>query len=66
MAGGRTFKPDHLYIHDDGSVYCGSHIGTEATYMPHAWSDLGQCRMFVFESSVMRCENPRCENRGDK
>ncbi|MBZ5637428.1 MAG: hypothetical protein LAO51_01585 [Acidobacteriia bacterium] len=35
------FDRECLYIHDSGEVHCGSHVGTEATYTPQAWSCLG-------------------------
>jgi len=37
----KPWKADHLYIGDSGQVLCGRCMGTESTYMPHAWSDLG-------------------------
>ena len=42
--GREAFKPwqnDHLYIDDDGRVLCGRCMGTESTYKPWAFSDLG-------------------------
>ena len=36
------WKPDHLYIGDDGQVLCGGCMGTESTYTPWAFSDLGR------------------------
>ena len=50
----------HLYINDDGVCYCGRHMGVESTYMPHAWSDLGETASVVNEGVVIRCEDPRC------
>ncbi len=42
---GKAFEPwraDHLYIGDNGEILCGRCMGTESTYVPHAWSDLGE------------------------
>ncbi len=41
MRPGERFDPECLYVHDSGAVYCGRHVGTEATYQPQAWSCLG-------------------------
>ena len=38
------WKPNHLYIGDSGEVLCGRCMGTESTYTPWAWSDLGVMR----------------------
>ena len=38
---GEQFDEACIYIHDSGRVACGRHVGTEATYTPHAWSCLG-------------------------
>ena len=38
---GERFDPACLYVHDSGAVYCGAHVGTEASYTPQAWSCLG-------------------------
>ena len=55
-----TWTPDHLYIDDHGVCYCGRHMGVESTYMPHAWSDLGETPSVVHEGVTIRCEDPRC------
>jgi hypothetical protein len=38
------WKPDHLYVGDNGEVLCGSCMGVESTYRPWCWSDLGEMR----------------------
>ena len=35
------FDASRLYLSDLGESYCGAHVGTEATYTPWQWSDMG-------------------------
>ena len=54
------WNPTHLYIDDNGVAYCGRHMGVESTYVPHAWSDLGETNCFMHDGVVIQCEDPRC------
>src|SRR5216684_267800 len=38
----KPWVADHLYIGDSGQVLCGRCMGTESTYTPWAWSDIGR------------------------
>ena len=58
-----VWSPTHLYIDDHGECLCGAHMGVESTYMPHAWSDLGQTTFVVYEGVTLRCEAPGCSRR---
>jgi len=55
---GERFDAECLYIHDNGEVYCGRHVGTEATYTPHEWSCLGLGPTFndPLNRTVLSCE----------
>jgi hypothetical protein len=62
------WKPDHLYIGDDGVVLCGRCMGVESTYTPWAWSDLGPMgpdRTLRYPGHPMdlRCETNRYVRR---
>ena len=59
-SGFGVWNPAHLYINDSGICYCGRHMGVESTYMPHAWSDLGETAFVVHGAVLIRCEDPRC------
>lgn len=59
-AAASPFKPDHLYIDDDGRVSCGKHIGVEATFKPWAFSDLGAVVAVVHKGARLACEDTRC------
>ena len=61
---GERFDGECLYIDDGGEVYCGSHVGTEASYMPQAWSCLGLGPRFTNpdDGIVFSCET--CHPRG--
>jgi hypothetical protein len=37
----KPWQANHLYIGDSGQTLCGRCMGTESTYTPWAWSDLG-------------------------
>lgn len=64
---GEAFLPECLYIHDNGAVYCGAHVGTEATYQPQAWSCLGRGPVVTFNGLPFQCETPhRGENGGGR
>ena len=60
-SGYGVWNPTHLYIDDGGFCYCGGHMGVESTYMPHAWSDLGETEFVIHDGVVIRCEDPRCK-----
>ena len=56
------WKPDHLYVGDDGRVLCGRCMGVESTFTPWAWSDLGPIgpdRSLRGEATGLRCETDR-------
>ena len=59
---GESFDPECIYIHDSGRVACGRHVGTEATYMPQAWSCLGLGSTFPHNGITFACET--CYPRG--
>lgn len=59
---GERFDPACLYIHDSGAVHCGAHVGTEASYTPHAWSCLGLGPTFTDNGTTFACET--CHPRG--
>lgn len=53
-----TFDPTHLYSHRaQGYVYCGSHVGTEATYTPQQWDDLGPVKTVKLGDVTLSCES---------
>lgn len=60
------WNPRHLYINDGGVCYCGGHMGVESTYVPHAWSDLGETEFVTHDGVVIRCEDPRCSRRSGR
>jgi hypothetical protein len=53
---GERFDPACIYIHDSGAVYCGAHVGTEATYQPQAWSCLRLGPTFADNGTTFACE----------
>ncbi len=55
------WKASNLFIHDNGEVLCGDHMGVESTYQPQAWSDLGPGPAFIHEGTTFKCEDVRCE-----
>ncbi|MBZ5639081.1 MAG: hypothetical protein LAO51_10065 [Acidobacteriia bacterium] len=61
---GEGFDPACLYISDSGAVYCGAHVGTEASFTPWAWSCLGLGPTFTNpdDGIVFSCET--CHHRG--
>jgi hypothetical protein len=59
---GERFDAGCLYIHDSGLVCCGAHVGTEASYTPHAWSCLGLGPAFDHDGVTFACET--CYPRG--
>lgn len=54
------FDPATLYIHDDGRVKCGAHVGTEATYTPQQWEAIGAAPRVDIEGMTLECEDSRC------
>lgn len=54
------FNPATLYLHDTGIVACGAHVGTEATYTPWQWEEVGPAPVVVIEGMTLRCEDAQC------
>jgi hypothetical protein len=53
-----TFDPAHLYQHKEtGMTMCGAHVGTEATYHPTGWYDLGPGESFTEGAYTFTCES---------
>jgi len=61
---GERFDPACIYIHDSGAVYCGRHVGTEATYTPQAWSCLGLGPTYIDGAITFACET--CHSHGGR
>ncbi|MBZ5638304.1 MAG: hypothetical protein LAO51_06040 [Acidobacteriia bacterium] len=61
---GEQFDAACIYISDRGAVYCGAHVGTEASFTPWAWSCLGLGTTFTNpdDGIVFACET--CYPRG--